>query len=110
MTTMTKLLLYLGAVFAATTVGLYLLLIYGPDPSHRWWIGATALSSGWIFAGVALGPPSWARTAVPSAIAGLFAFFYVVDHSLDSRAWTLIAAAAIIAVMHVWSVRRHSHA
>ncbi len=109
MTTKTKTFYSLGALFAACTVGC-LLLFVGPSQANRWWIRATTLSSGWLFAGFAFGPASWARTAVPSAIAGAFALFYVVDHSLDIRAWILIRAAALTSAMHVWSVRQHSHA
>jgi len=110
MTTKTKIFYSLGALFATCTVGCLLLLFVGPSQTNRWWIGATTLSSGWLFAGFAFGPASWARTAVPSAIAGAFAFFYVVDHSVDIRAWMLIGAATLTFAMHVWSVRQHSHA
>ncbi len=91
MTTKTKMFYSLGALFAACAVGCLLLLFVGPSQANRWLIGATTLSSGWLFAGFGFGPASWARTAVPSAIAGAFELFYVVDDSVDSRALILIS-------------------
>jgi len=106
MVTRTNVMLYLGAVFAACFVGSYLLLWFGADQTHRWWLGATALSSGWTFACVGFGPWRWARTAIPTGIAGTFAYAYVMHHSFDALAYSFLAAWAVMSGLHVWIARR----
>lgn len=108
MTTKTKFMLYCGALFTVCAVGCFLLLFFGGDSTNGWWIGATALSSGWIFAGIAFGPARWALTAVPTAIVGLFAFFYAKDHPFELRAWILVALAVMANVLLVFFDRRVS--
>lgn len=105
MVTRTNIMLYLGALFATGCVGFYLMLWFGSDSTHLWWIGATALSSGWIFASIAFGPWRWARTAIPTGIAGAFAYAYILHHSLDALAYLFIAAWVITGGLHLWMAR-----
>jgi hypothetical protein len=106
MTTKTKLLLYCGAVFAATTVGVCLLAAFGGNPENRWWISGTALTAGWLFAALAFGSGRWAVTSVPSFSLTVYAFAYLMEQrSLDRQASVLLIVAALASATHLWNVR-----
>ena len=105
MTTKTKLMLYFGAVFAATTVGARLLFAFGENPENRWWISATGMTAGWLFAGIAFGPVRWAVTAVPTFSLSISAISYLIEQrSFDRQASVLLVVAALASAVHLWNV------
>jgi hypothetical protein len=100
----TKVLLWLGGVFAAVTAAM-LFRVPGGD-NQVWWGPVVIASAFFAFYAVSFGTSRWALTAIPGFILTVAGISYFRFHHADPMAWAVLAAVVALGLLNVFVARK----
>lgn len=104
MTFKTKVLLWLGAVFASVTAAL---LFRAPTGGSEAWWGPVVIGSAFFtFYALAFESSRWAMTAVPGFVVTVAGISYFRFHRNEPIAWAVLATVVALGLLNALFARR----